>query len=111
MFTMVFRGKEFICLRDGRLYTYFGPPTGADPTPELEARCDALKAEFTEHAKALICAGMYLESCPKCHTPGQLGEHHALHATDEEWAASDAALAWLNERTGRTFTSTNGVLA
>ena|SRR5438105_3982592 len=93
--TMVFRGAEFYCLDCGARLGYLSP-TPAEATPELEARYDALKAEWDEHAgQKLLTDGAWLDACEKCR-PG--GEPHSAHATSDERAAHDNAIRWLRDR-------------
>ena len=106
--TFFFRGKEFICLKCGRLYEFFGPEA-ANETKTRLAKMESRKAEWAEHAPALICRGMWKKGCEKCQASGR--EEHWLHATPSEKAVSETSLMWLSERTGRTLTAKDGVLA
>lgn len=99
--TLVFRKAEFYCLECGARLGFLSP-RAAEPTPELNARYEALQAEWDEHAGSKLNVGQWwLERCEQC-KPG--GEYHAEHATDEERAAHEAALTWLRERAGRDRT-------
>jgi hypothetical protein len=94
--TFTFSGYEFYCLECGKRETFFGPK-GATPTPELDARYEALKAEWDEHAGAkLLPVGARLADCEQCRD-GE-GYDHRQHATEDELAAHVAAIEWLHER-------------
>ena len=94
--TFHWRGKEWVCLECGSLYTFFGPrpiPT----TDELWTRYEALLAEWEENAGSkLLTAGARRDGCSKCWGDGS--EEHRGHATAEELAAHGEATAWLVER-------------
>jgi hypothetical protein len=95
--TFAFSGYEFYCLECGRKVTFFGPKP-AEPSAELDAQYAELKAEWDEHVGAkLVARGSRLTDCPLCRG----GEDHSVHATQEEWAAHKATLAWLHERASR----------
>lgn len=79
--TMAFRRYEFCCLECGHLCGFLDPH-GAEPTPELEARYQALQAEWDEHVGGRLLVD------------GRQG-----HATDEQRDADRAAREWLKERT------------
>lgn len=96
--TMAWRSYEFYCLECGA-HLGFLSPRAAESTPELIARYDALKAEWDEHAGGkLITQGGWLQECSVC---APRGETHEAHATAEEIAAHEEALAWLRERAAR----------
>lgn len=95
--TFHWRGKEFVCLKCGRLYAWLDP-VAKNETPKRIERMEARKAEWVEHASDLITVGSRLTSCERC---SELHEDHNLHATEEEWAAHKAAQEWLLARTGR----------
>ena len=79
--TMAFRGYEFICLECGAKMGFLDPRP-AEPTPELDARYEALKAEWDEHVGGkLIVEGRAARS-----------------PADQE--AHDAAIAWIAQRSG-----------
>jgi hypothetical protein len=93
--TCVFSGYEFYCVECGNRVTFFGP-RAAQPTPELDARHDALRAEWDEHAgRKLLVPRSWVDGCDLCR---QREGDHPSHATDEERAADRAARAWLKER-------------
>ena len=93
--TMAFSGSEFYCLDCGA-HLGFLSPRGREATPELNARYEALKAEWDEHAGAkLILSGGWYEACPDCRVGG---EPHSAHTTDAEREAHQKALEWLRER-------------
>lgn len=98
--TMAFRKAEFYCLECGGHFGFLAP-RAFDPTPELNARYDSLKAEWDEHVKPRlrIMRGWW-EDCDRC-IIGHNDATHDLHATDEEREAHDAALEWLKERVSR----------
>lgn len=97
--TFAFQGYEFYCLECGRQYEWL-EPRAQPATPELEARHDALRAEWREHAaRKLLIDGGYHRDCERCNR----GEPHIAHATAEEIAADREARAWLTDR--RTETS------
>ncbi len=91
--TLAFSKFEFYCLCCGRKYGWLDP-SPADPTPELDARYATLKAEWDEIAPALI-GGVMLDTCDTCKATSAA---HWNHATDEEKAAHESALAKLVER-------------
>jgi hypothetical protein len=95
--TLAFRKYEFYCLECGRHYDFLAP-SGRQPTPELKARYQALLEEWNEHAGKLIVDGGNYSDCETCTSSR---EPHELHATDDERAAHDAAIAWLRERATR----------
>jgi hypothetical protein len=99
--TLAFPKKEFICICCGRLYEFMfqNGPAAADPTPELDARYAELKAEWDEHVggKLIPPRSWRLDTCDKCHSGG---EYHREHATEQELAEHEEALAWLRERAG-----------
>lgn len=97
--TMAWRGFEFICMKCGRLETYFGP-AAAEESPALIARCDELKAEWVALHDGLLPAGAYLTRCRDA-GGGCRTEPHRRHATPEELAAHEAAAARIGERLGR----------
>lgn len=90
--TFAFSGYEFICLRCGRLYGFL-EPRAVPATPELEAKIIERRAEFEPFAKAILTPGSYHDGCELC----VAGEQHLDHATADEVAASDAALAKVQE--------------
>ena len=93
--TMAFRKAEFYCLECGARLGFLSPRPAA-PTPELDARYEALKAEWDEHARHAVLIHGWYENCDKC--KAGLSEYHPAHATAEELAAHEAALAWLKQR-------------
>lgn len=93
--TFVWPGKEFVCMACGRLWEWL-QPDGKEPTPELDAKCDARLAEWKELSDGLVPYGMFLEGCATCHP-----EPHRLHATEAELVAHEAAAKRIGERLGR----------
>lgn len=97
--TFAWRGQEFVCLGCGRLHTYFGPKP-ADETPELLERISAREAEWSELSAGLLSGGVKVTACRDA--GGRCGvEPHVRHATPEELAAHEAAVARIGERLGR----------
>lgn len=94
--TFHWSGKEFVCLKCGRLYDWLSPER-KNETPKRLERMEARKAEWVEHAQDLLTPHAWHKDCEKC----DAGEYHTLHATEEEWAAHREAQAWLLQRTGR----------
>lgn len=94
--TMAFPKAEFYCLECGRHLGFLDPSMGK-ASAKLTARYEALQAEWDENVgNALIPPRSWrLDTCDKCHVGG---EPHSTHATTEELAAHDAAIAWLEER-------------
>lgn len=93
--TLAFSGAEFYCLECGGRFGWLDP-IGRKPTEEITAHQERLQAEWDEHAgKKLLTRGAWHQDCEKC-KPG--GETHLEHATDEEKAAHEEAMAWLAER-------------
>ena len=93
--TMSFSRFEFVCVRDGRKYTFFGPEKpGLPETPENEARLEANRARWEEMSKGLLSGGVMLERCDACRS-----EHrpHLFHASPDEVRAHEAALVRLEE--------------
>jgi hypothetical protein len=80
--TGAFRGAEFFCLTCGGKFGFLAPKP-AEATPELNARYEALQAEWDEHVGGKLIVGS------------------REGATDEELAADVAAREWLAERVGR----------
>lgn len=97
--TMAWRGFEFVCLSCGNLWD-FVQPRGADETPERWARIEATKAEWQELSAGLLSGGAMLRACAdaggRCSS-----EPHLHHASAEEAAAHNAAVARIGERLGR----------
>lgn len=93
--TLAFSGAEFYCLTCGAHIGYTDPKA-AKPTPELDARYDALEAEWNEHVagKLRVVKGWF-DDCEKCKARE---ETHDAHATTEEIVAHQAALDWLEQR-------------
>jgi hypothetical protein len=93
--TMLFPKAEFYCLDCGGHFGFL-QPAGAAWTPELEEQLQALKADWDEHVKgkAIVERG-WDRYCALCN-PGQ--SYHMDHATPEQLAAHEGALAWLKER-------------
>lgn len=103
--TMAFCKYEFYCLECGT-HLGFLSPIGQPGTPELTARYEALKAEWDEHAGAkLLTDDGWHADCTLCE---RRGEPHSAHATAEERAAHQAAVAWLAERLQRNRTPASG---
>lgn len=96
--TFHWRKKEWACIECGRLYEFFDSFERRKTTDKLWARYEALLAEWMEHAgPKLLTPGARHDGCPKCWGTGS--EAHNLHATDEERAAHEEAIAWLRART------------
>lgn len=91
--TFHFRGAELYCLSCGCTYGWFGPE-GKDETPELLARMEAIKAEWGPIAQALLTPGSWRQDCPACGPDNP----HIDHATDDEKAAHEDALAKMQAR-------------
>lgn len=93
--TFAFSGSEFYCLECGQRVTFLGPVSLN--AAEHQERYDALKAEWDEHVvgKLLVHGGIHRD-CERCQAREDYD--HLAHATDEELAAHEAALAWLTER-------------
>lgn len=94
--TMVFPKFEFYCLECGGKFGLM-TPEAAKETPALRARYEALRTEWREHAPAIISPCSWKTDCEAC-APHRRDNPHAAHATDEEIAAHEAAMAWLAER-------------
>ena len=94
--TFHWRGREYVCLKCGRLYDFLSV-TRKNATPARLARAQARGDEWIENAAPLITPASRLVSCERC----AKGEDHDLHATDAERAAHEAAVEWLMVRTGR----------
>jgi hypothetical protein len=93
--TMVFARAEFYCLECGQRWGFLNP-TPLDPTPELDARYEALKAEWDKHAAPYLRVGhWWMHDCDAC-APHR--EYHCDHATPQERAAHRIALDWLKGR-------------
>lgn len=103
--TLAFPKYEFYCLECGCKVTFMGLIAG-EPTEELQAKHDALRAEWDEHAGTkLITPNAWRGTCPKCfehpderNPHGRTDSTHDMHASDEEWAADAEAREWLKER-------------
>ncbi|HEY1690084.1 MAG TPA: hypothetical protein VGF95_14610 [Solirubrobacteraceae bacterium] len=96
--TFAFRGYEFYCLCCGR-HLEFLKPVGAEVTPELTARQEALQAEWDEHAgRKLLISGWY-DDCELCKARDE--GYHREHATNEERDADRQAREWLVDRAKR----------
>jgi ribosomal protein S27AE len=80
--TMAWRRKEFVCLSCGSLWEWLQPRAG-DETPDHLARIEETKAEW------------------KILSEGLLSEPHLRHASAEEIAAHETAVARIGERLGR----------
>lgn len=90
VFTYAFSGKEFVCVKCGRTYTYFGPD-GADETPELLARIEANNKRWKEISEGVLTGGVMLTRCLEA-GGACVREPHLYHATDEELAAHNRAI-------------------
>lgn len=99
VWTRHWRHKEFICLGCGHLYEWLEPKP-AESTPEILALSEARDKEWEENAKGLLTPHSWHTDCEKCDRGS--GEYHAQHATEEERAAHEKAVAWVLERTGRS---------
>jgi hypothetical protein len=97
--TCAFRKAEFYCLECGARLGFLSPAP-AQATPELNERYEALQAEWDQHAgAALLGDGAWHRDCPKCEVG--VGEPHRAHASAEELAAHEAAIAWLEQRAAK----------
>lgn len=93
--TMVFPKKEWVCVECAATYGMFDA-NSKTTTDELWERYEALRALWVEHAVPRLRVGRWwLRDCEKC---SPRAEYHEAHATDEERAAHQAALAWLADR-------------
>lgn len=93
--TILFPKAEFYCLECGARLGWLDP-AAAKPTSELDARYEALKAEWDEHAAPrLRVLRVWFRDCEECM---KHGPYHEAHATEAEREAHDAAMAWLRER-------------
>lgn len=93
--TLDFPKYEFYCLECGHHCGFLSPVAG-EPTPERTERHEALQAEWDEHVgRKLLLHNGWLHDCERCQPHA---EAHAAHATSEEWAAHEEALAWLRDR-------------
>lgn len=91
--TMAWRKAEFYCINCGAHSGWLDPkPVVANP--ELQARYDAIKAEWDVLSVGLIAqSAHYLDTCEQCRA-----EPHEQHATDDEQGAHAAALDRLQAR-------------
>lgn len=95
--TLAFPRAEFYCLECGREYGFLGPARG-DDSPEMQARHDALRAEWdTLVAPFLMTPRSWRLGCDTCR--GGFGPYHSEHLTDEERRGDEWARAWLRWRT------------
>ena len=95
--TFAFSKAEFYCLECGGHYGWLAPTPG-EPSPELDARYEALRSEWEQlGGPNLLGGGAMLKSCATCST----GEPHLQHATKAEREAHEAALHALAARAGR----------
>lgn len=101
--TMVYPGYEFICLECGRKCSFLAP-IRLSPTPENEARLEALQAEWDERQAALVIPRSWKSGCPKCQ-PMVDANYHQEHATEKEWVADAAAREWIASRAKRKAAS------
>jgi hypothetical protein len=93
--TFAFSFAEFYCLECGGRFGWL-EPIGFEVTDELQAHHDRLRAEWDEHAgHKILTVGARHHECEKCMVGG---EDHTEHATDDDRAAHEQALAWLAER-------------
>lgn len=97
--TMAWRGAEFVCLSCGNIWTWI-QPRGADETPERITRIEATKAEWRELSAGLLSGGAMLRACADAGGACR-SEPHLAHASDEELAAHEAAVARIGERIGQ----------
>lgn len=80
--TFHFYKKEFVCVRCGRTYEFFGP-SPADETPKLLARMEENEKLWNEIEDGYLVKGMILrDTCELCQTSGDYS--HKDHATPEE---------------------------
>jgi len=95
--TMAFRRFEFYCLECGSKFGFI-EPKAAKATDELEARHTELRAEWDEHVGGkLLSDGGWHRDCEQCAAHDRANPH-AAHATDQEVADHELALAWLAAR-------------
>lgn len=102
--TMVYPGYEFICLECGRRCAFLSP-VRLEPHAENLEWMARLQAEWDERQDALIIPRSWKsKGCRRCRKLSD-ADHHADHATAEEWAADAAARAWIKSRTERRTAS------
>lgn len=94
--TFAWCGKEFVCLSCGSLWEWLQPVAG-DETPERLARIEESKAEWVQLSEGLISGGAMLGSCRDA-GGACAREPHLLHASAEDLAAHEAAVARIGER-------------
>jgi hypothetical protein len=93
--TFHWRGKELLCLECGGLYGMFDAPS-RDATPRLRKRYRSLSAEWAQIGPKLLTRSASHVGCPKCES-GKEG-YHIDHATDQERADHESAMAVLLDR-------------
>jgi hypothetical protein len=94
VFTFIVPRCEWYCVTCGGAWPFLGEPS-VNATEKRLAKADDVKAQFIEAAKGLIVAHSKHEGCPLCFGPEADGTYHREHATPEQIAASDTALATL----------------
>lgn len=86
--TFHFYKKEFVCVRCGRTYEFFGP-TGADETPERIERMEENEKLWNEIEEGYLVKGMIRRECELCSTSGDYS--HKDHASKEDLEKHEAA--------------------
>lgn len=93
--TFAWSRYEFYCVNCGA-HLGFLEPQAKEPTPELDARYEELKAEWEAlGGSALLGGGIMRTTCKTC---VDAREPHVLHATDDERAAHESAVEALAAR-------------
>lgn len=93
--TFVFYKKEFVCVRCGRTYEFFGP-TGADETPKRLERMEENEELWNGIIDGYLTTGMVrFDDCELCRTSGDYS--HKDHATEEELEKHARAEQRLND--------------
>ena len=94
VFTFIVPRHEWYCLTCGGAWAFFAEST-VNATEKRIAKAKAVKERFVKLADGLIVSHSKHEDCERCFGPQSEGTYHRDHATAEELAASDAALAAL----------------
>lgn len=97
---MTFNGAEYYCLECGGNWGMM--EVSLEPlTPELSARRETLRHEWDTHVgMKVITPRSWRLDCTECADLSPTNTH-AAHATDDEIAAHEAAIAWLDQRCTR----------
>lgn len=88
--TFAFSGSEYACVVCGRTFAMFGADSQPD-TPALVARYEELLSVWQENTRGLLSGGVMLRTCSDC---SRFFEPHICHASPDELAAHERALAW-----------------